>query len=179
MMAHPGKKLMFMGQEFGQFIEWNYKQGLDWLLLDYEKHVQLKNYFKFINELYKNTPALWQNDYDWKGFSWISNDDVNNSVIAFRRIDDDGREIIAVCNFTKVLRKNYCIGVPRNGTYEVIMNSDAIEFGGEGKGSAGKIQSLPKPMHTLPYSVSLELPGNSVIYLKTPKQQRSGKHKTN
>ena len=174
-MAHPGKKLMFMGQEFGQFIEWNYEQGLDWLLLKYEKHIQLKTFFKFINELYKNTPALWQNDYDWKGFSWISNDDINNSVIAFRRMDDDDREIIAVCNFTKVLRENYCIGVPRSGTYQVIMNSDAIEFGGEGKGSTGKISSISKPLHTLPYSISLELPGNSVIYLKAPKQVQEKK----
>ena len=168
MMAHPGKKLMFMGQEFGQFIEWNYKQGLDWLLLDYEAHRKHMHFVKTINELYKSTPALWEIDYNWEGFNWISNDDVDNSVIAFRRIDKDKKEIIAVCNFTPVSRENYCIGVPKAGSYKVVLNTDAEEFGGKGKGSTGSVKSKKAPMHGFENSISLDLPGLSVIYLKAP-----------
>ena len=168
MMAHPGKKLIFMGQEFGQFIEWNYENELDWLLLDYEKHRQLKYYFKTINKLYKDTPALWQIDYSWEGFSWISSDDNENSVIAFRRIDESKKEVIAVCNFTSVQRDDYRIGVPKNGTYTVILNSDDVDFGGNGKGSTGKVKAEKIPLHGYEQSISLSLPGNSVIYLKSP-----------
>ncbi len=168
MMAHPGKKLMFMGQEFGQFIEWNYKQGLDWLLLDYEAHRKHQHFVKTINELYKSNPALWQVDYNWEGFNWISNDDVDNSVIAFRRIDKDKKEIIAVCNFTPVTRENYCIGVPKAGSYKVILNTDAEEFGGKGAGTTGSVKSRKAPMHGFENSISLDLPGLSVIYLKAP-----------
>ncbi|MBQ6625599.1 MAG: 1,4-alpha-glucan branching protein GlgB [Clostridia bacterium] len=178
MMAHPGKKLMFMGQEFGQFIEWNYTQELDWLLLDYEKHRQLKHYFSKINEFYQKTPALWENDYGWDGFSWISSDDCDNSIIAFRRIDSKNREIIAVCNFTSVYRENYLIGVPRNGTYTVVLNSDDKDFGGQGTGSRDKIKSKKLPMHGYNFSISLDLPGNSVIYLSAP-QIRNKKLSTN
>ncbi len=171
MTAHPGKKLIFMGQEFGQFIEWDYKKGLDWLLLDYEKHRQLKHYFKTINEFYKKTPAFWKIDYGWDGFYWISNDDTDNSVIAFVRKDDKEKEIICVCNFTPVRRENYKIGVKRSGTYEVLMNSDDIDFGGEGNGSHGKIKSVKKPLHSFENSITLDLPGNSVIYLKSPNKR--------
>lgn len=172
MMAHPGKKLMFMGQEFGQFIEWNYKKGLDWLLLDYEKHRQLQHYFEVINKFYKDNPALWEIDYGWNGFSWISSDDRDNSVIAFRRIDSKGKEIIAICNFTNVLRKNYLIGIPKNGTYTVLLNSDDTEFGGSGSGSKGKIKSKKLAMHGYDHSISLDLPGNSVIYLSAPQTRK-------
>lgn len=166
MMAHPGKKLMFMGQEFGQFIEWNYEQGLDWQLLDYPKHQELQNYFKKINEFYKANAPLWQIDYSWEGFSWISSDDKDNSVIAFRRIDDNGKELIAVCNFTNVERTDYRIGVPKKGNYKVVFNSDDVEFGGAGGGDHDKIKTEMLIMHGFEQSISLTLPPMSTIYLK-------------
>ena len=166
MMAHPGKKLMFMGQEFGQFIEWNYEKGLDWLLLDYPKHRALQNYFKKINEFYKANPAFWQIDYSWEGFSWISSDDKDNSVIAFRRIDEKGKEIIVVCNFTNVDRCDYRIGIPKKGAYKIVFNSDDVEFGGEGKGNKGKLKTESINMHGFEQSISLDLPPMSAIYIK-------------
>ena len=166
MMAHPGKKLMFMGLEFGQFIEWNYEKGLDWLLLDYPKHRALQNYFKKINEFYKANPAFWQIDYSWEGFSWISSDDKDNSVIAFRRIDEKGKEIIVVCNFTNVERCDYRIGIPKKGAYKIVFNSDDVEFGGEGKGNKGKLKTESINMHGFEQSISLDLPPMSAIYIK-------------
>ena len=166
MMAHPGKKLMFMGQEFGQFIEWNYEQELDWLLLDYPKHRALQNYFRDINLLYKKTRPLWEVDYSWEGFSWISSDDKDNSVIAFRRMDESGKEIIAVCNFTNVERLDYRIGVPKKGNYKVFFNSDDVAYGGEGRGNKDKIKAETINMHGFEQSISLDLPPLSTIYLK-------------
>ena len=166
MMAHPGKKLMFMGQEFGQFIEWNYEQELDWLLLDYPKHRALQTYFRDINLLYKKTRPLWEVDYSWEGFSWISSDDKDNSVIAFRRIDESGKEIIAVCNFTNVERLDYRIGVPKKGSYKVFFNSDDVAYGGEGRGNKDKIKAETINMHGFEQSISLDLPPLSTIYLK-------------
>ena len=166
MMAHPGKKLMVMGQEFGQFIEWNYEKGLDWLLLDYPKHRALQNYFKKINEFYKANPAFWQIDYSWEGFSWISSDDKDNSVIAFRRIDEKGKEIIVVCNFTNVERCDYRIGIPKKGAYKIVFNSDDVDFGGEGKGNKGKLKTESINMHGFEQSISLDLPPMSAIYIK-------------
>ena len=166
MMAHPGKKLLFMGQEFGQFIEWNYEQELDWLLLDYPKHRALQAYFRDINLLYKKTRPLWEVDYSWEGFSWISSDDKDNSVIAFRRIDESGKEIIAVCNFTNVERLDYRIGVPKKGNYKVFFNSDDVAYGGEGRGNKDKIKAETINMHGFEQSISLDLPPLSTIYLK-------------
>ena len=175
MTAHPGKKLMFMGQEFAQFIEWNYEQGLDWVLLDYDMHRKMQSYVRTLNTLYKKHSPLWQVDYNWEGFNWISNDDVDNSVISFRRIDKDKKEIIAVCNFTNVERNNYRIGVPRAGTYKVILNSDSEEFGGGGKGTAEKVKSEKIPMHGFDNSIALDLAGMSVIYLTPPARRNTNK----
>ena len=166
MMAHPGKKLLFMGQEFGQFIEWNYKQELDWLLLDYDMHRKLKEFSRTLNRFYKRNPTMWEIDYSWEGFSWISSDDSANSVIAFRRIDKSGDELIAVCNFTPVTREKYRIGVPEKGTYRIVLNTDSTEFGGSGTKIQKTYTSKPIPMHSFEQSISLTLPGLSVVYLK-------------
>ena len=166
MMAHPGKKLTFMGQEFGQFIEWKYDAGLDWLLLGYEKHRQLQTYVKTLNRLYKKTPALWEIDYDWEGFAWCVSDDKDNSVVAFRRKDKLGNEIVCVCNFTVVTRDNYAFGVEKDGHYEVILNSDDVAFGGSGQGPKTRVTTKKQPMHGYQYSLNMTLPGLSAILLR-------------
>ncbi|MCM1543850.1 MAG: 1,4-alpha-glucan branching protein GlgB [Ruminococcus sp.] len=178
MMAHPGKKLTFMGQEFGQFIEWKYDQGLDWLLLDYEKHRQLQCYYKELNKIYKKYPALWEIDYGWEGFSWCVSDDKDNSVIAFRRIDKKGNEIVCVCNFTPVMREKYSFGVEKEGTYEVILNSDSDKFGGSGAGTKTKVISKNVPMHGYENSITVNLPGLTVMYLKHKKKPEKKAEKT-
>ena len=166
MMAHPGKKLMFMGQEFGQFIEWKYDQGLDWLLLGYEKHRKLLDYNKALNEIYKKYPAMWQEDYSWDGFKWCVSDDNENSVLVFRRIDNNQNEIVCVCNFTPVTRENYSFGVEKKGTYEVILNSDDEAFGGNGVGTHGKLKTKKQALHGYENSLTVDIAGLSVIYLK-------------
>ena len=175
MMAHPGKKLLFMGQEFGQFIEWNYKQELDWLLLDYDMHRKLKEFSRTLNRFYKRNPTMWEIDYSWEGFSWISSDDSANSVIAFRRIDKSGDELIAVCNFTPVTREKYRIGVPEKGTYRIVLNTDSTEFGGSGTKMQKTYTSKPIPMHSFEQSISLTLPGLSVVYLKKQGKKTNNK----
>ena len=166
MMAHPGKKLLFMGTEFCQANEWNVEKELEWGLLQYPEHQKAQAFFKALNHFYLETPALWQVDFSWEGFSWISNDDYTQSVIAFRRIDKDGNDLIAVCNFVPVQRENYSIGIPAAGIYTEVFNSDSVEFGGGGVTNGDTIRSVPEPMHGFEDSISLTLPAMSVLYLK-------------
>lgn len=166
MMAHPGKKLLFMGSEFGQFKEWAYKEGLDWLLLDYEKHRQLQAFSKELNHFYTAHPALWQIDYSWEGFQWISSDDNSNSVIAFRRIDRDGKDLITVFNFTPNDHKDYRIGVPEKGTYKVVMDTALKKYGGTKPRLCGTYKTKKIPMHNMEQSISLKLSGLSALYLE-------------
>ena len=167
MMSHPGKKLLFMGQEFAQFIEWDYKKGLDWLLLDYEAHKNMQNYVAQLNKFYLKSPELWEIDYSWDGFSWISNDDNSQSIISFRRIDKSGNEIITVCNFVPVDREDYRIGVPRAGSYRRIFCSDDAKFGGKTQ-TARSFRSEKIPMHGYENSVALSIPAMSVSYFRVP-----------
>lgn len=166
MFAHPGKKLLFMGSEFGQFIEWNYKQGLDWLLLDYEKHRKMLGFSKELNRFYKAHPALWEIDYDWEGFQWISSDDNANSVIAFRRIDKSGKELIAVFNFTPNSFDEYRIGVPEYATYSVVMDTSLEKYGGTKPRMSGTYKAKKQPMHGLDQSIGLKLNGLSALFLE-------------
>ncbi len=175
MMAHPGKKLLFMGQEFAQFIEWNYEQPLDWFLLEYDTHKAMQKYVKELNTLYLKTTPLFEIDYSWEGYSWISNDDNLQSIISFRRIDKEGNEIIVVCNFVPVKRENYRIGVPRKGSYRPIFCSDYTKFGGTTE-KLSAVKSEEISMHGYDNSVSLEIPPMSVTYYKAPtKHQKSKK----
>ena len=166
MYAHPGKKLLFMGQEFGQFIEWDEKKQLDWFLLDYDAHRSLHKYVKALNRFYKENSPLWEIDYSWEGFKWIVSDDCNNSVIGFVRTDEKGDSIIAVCNFTSVERESYKIGVPEKGAYDVVFNSDSKEFGGMGKSKKRVYRTKNVPMHNMEQSIDMTLPPLSTIYLK-------------
>ena len=173
MMAHPGKKLLFMGQEFAQKNEWNYETQLDWELLELPEHKRMEQFSQDLNRFYLEHSPLWQDDDSWQGFSWISHDDYQQSVIAFRRIDDAGKEIIAVCNFCPVQRNDYKIGVPKEGSYALAFNTDDKKYGGSGI-TESKFRTLPISMHGFEQCVSLTLAPLSVIYLTfTPPKKRT------
>ena len=132
MAAHPGKKLSFMGNEFAQFDEWKYASRLDWQLLDYELHRKMHEFVRTLNHFYLDHPCFWQNDSDWTGFQWLQADDRDNSVVAFRRVDRQGRDVLVVCNFCPVLREGYKMGVPKPYWYEPVLTSSDPQFGGDG-----------------------------------------------
>jgi 1,4-alpha-glucan branching enzyme len=172
MMAHPGKKLLFMGQEFGQFVEWNEAKPLDWMLLDYDKHRQLQSYVRTLNHFYKENPILWQVDYSWEGFQWIVPDDSQQSVVAFLRRDAAGKMILVVCNFNPVLREAYSLGAPVAGTYKEILNSDDEAFGGTGAVHNKSVRTKKTPMHGFDQSITLTLPPMSTLYFEVPTPRR-------
>ncbi len=169
MYAHPGKKLVFMGSEIGQFDEWDSDSGIQWDLLKFDKHMALYTFFKQINKFYLEHKPLYELDNTPKGFEWIHRNDYTQSVIAFRRTDFDGNEIIAVCNFQPVKHENYMIGVPKFGEYEEIFNSDLAEFGGSGVSNTGNLTTVPMKIHGYKQGLSLTLPPLGVIYLKCTK----------
>lgn len=180
MMAHPGKKLLFMGQEFAQFIEWNYEKELDWILLEYDMHKKMQYFSKTLNYKYLKTKAFYEIENSWDGFSWISNDDNEQSVIAFYRTDSDGNQTAVVCNFVPVERENYRIGIPSGGTWYVTLNTDDPKFGGNGTAEEKSYKAEKIPMHGRDFSLNLHLPALSVIYLqkrtvKSKKQKESDK----
>ncbi|WP_288527252.1 1,4-alpha-glucan branching protein GlgB [uncultured Eubacterium sp.] len=175
MMAHPGKKLLFMGSEFGQFIEWNYKQGLDWLLLDYDKHRQTLEFSRELNKFYKEHSELWEIDYSWDGFQWISSEDNCNSVIAFRRMNKKGEELIAVFNWTPNSFDSYRIGVPKNGTYKVVFDTSLEKFGGDKHRMSGSYKSKKGSIHGYEQYIDLKLHGLSAIFLKKAADKQPAK----
>ncbi len=168
MMAHPGKKLSFMGNEFAQFIEWDFSKELDWFLLKYDSHRKMKRYVRDINKLYLENRPFWEKDTSWEGFRWICADDRDQSVVSFRRIDKDGNEIVAVINFCPVMRKNYRIGLPYEGKLSVLFSSSRKMYGGNGervKGAKAKKQA----MHGMDYSAEICVPALSCTYYKLQK----------
>ncbi len=166
MMAHPGTKLLFMGQEFGQFIEWNYERELDWLLLEYPAHRQLRACVRALNLFYKANAPLWEVEDGWEGFRWIAGDDNVNSVIAFERIGRAGRALLCVCNFTPVTREGYRIGAPEAGEYAVVFSTDAEQFGGAGLTDGKAYKTRPKAAHGFDQSLEITLPGLSAVFLE-------------
>ncbi|MCH5296394.1 MAG: 1,4-alpha-glucan branching protein GlgB [Ruminococcus sp.] len=169
MFAHPGKKFLFMGSEIGQFDEWDVKSSLQWNLLDFEKHSQLNLFFRDINKFYIENKPLYELDTIWKGFDWIHHDDFTNSVIAFKRTDSEGNDIIAVCNFQPNKHKEYNIGVPKYGLYDEIFSSDRLEYGGTGTTNGTNLIPQKMKIHGCEQGLSLTIPPLSVIYLKCVK----------
>ncbi|EOD00528.1 1,4-alpha-glucan branching protein GlgB [Caldisalinibacter kiritimatiensis] len=167
MMGYPGKKLLFMGGEFGQFVEWKYDAELDWLLLDYPMHAKLKKYVKDLNHLYKNIKALYERDHEIDTFAWIDYQNYKQSIISFIRKGGDEEEfLIVICNFAGVEYDNYRIGVPKFTIYKEILNSDSKEYGGSGYINGGYIKPSKTNFHNMPYSIEIKIPAFSVIYIK-------------
>lgn len=166
MYAHPGKKLLFMGTESGQVIEWDYRVPVFWNLLEDDKHRKLQHFFRSLNRFYLDNRPFYERDTSWKGFDWIHHDDYTNSVIAFKRTDEDDNEIIAVCNFRPIQHHKYFIGVSKNAVYAEVFSSDSAEFGGSGVTNGGEIRPVPMKIHGCNQGLSLTLPPMSVIYLK-------------
>lgn len=165
MMAHPGKKLNFMGNEFAQFIEWDYRRQLDWLLLNYPMHRMMQQYVRRLNHIYRSTRPLYEIDDSWEGFKWLAVDDNDNNIVAFARFDERGRAVVAVVNFSPVAREGYRLGVPQAGRYIELLNSDAQEFGGSGVGNPALLTADGAALHGCEQSVSLTVPPLSALYL--------------
>ncbi len=168
MYAQPGKKLLFMGGELGQWREWTHDESLEWHLLDYLPHSSLKRWVEELNHFYRRQPALYELDFEPAGFEWIDCNDVEHSVVSLIR---KGRSpddlLVVVCNFTPTTHFNYRIGVPRPGFWKELLNSDAREYGGSGQGNMGGVESAPVPLHGRPYSLTITLPPLSTVFFRS------------
>ena len=166
MFGHPGKKLLFMGQEFAQLREWSEARSLDWFLLDQPLHSKMQNYVKALNHMYTKYDSLFYNDNEVMGFEWIKCDDAEEGIVAFIRRGKTAKEqLLFVCNFVPVERTNHLVGAPCLCKYEEILNSDAEEFGGRGT-SNGIVKAVPQPCDRMPYAISLNIPPLSVMVFK-------------
>ena len=165
--AHPGKKLNFMGNEFGQFIEWNFQRPLDWFLLDYDTHRDMHEYTKKLNHLYLKYPAFYERDDSHEGFHWLLVDDCVRNTVAFYREDNKGEKIIVVVNFSDVTREPYEFGVPDKGKYEVILNSSA-----KGHVDNTIYKTIDESFGEIPQKLKIKLEGNSALYLKLIKEDK-------
>ncbi len=164
--AHPGKQLLFMGSEFGQWNEWNHDTELDWDLLRYDEHSKLKTFVSDLNLILMCNPAFHMLDCSPEGFSWIDFSDTQATVVSFIRYSGKGDHVVCVFNMTPVVRENYQIGVPYKGTYTEILNTDSDIYGGSGKGNLGRVHSKPGGMHNLPHLVSLTLPPLAAVFMQ-------------
>jgi 1,4-alpha-glucan branching enzyme len=168
MYAQSGKKLLFMGSEFGQWNEWYHETSLDWNLLDFPDHVGLQHWVQDLNAALKAEPALHELDNDPAGFEWIDANDSQSSVVALMRKSSGGDPVLIVCNFTPVTRTNYRVGVPSGGYWRELLNSDAGIYGGSNQGNQGGVNAEALQMHGRPYSLNLTLPGLSALFFKAP-----------
>ena len=165
MMGHPGKKLLFMGQEFAQFIECRYEESLELFMTDYPQHKNMQNFVKDLNKFYLKNSPLWEIDCSWEGFRWISSDDNLQSIISFIRTDKSGKQLLCVCNFVPVSRENYRIGVPKAGVYKPMFSSDYAKYGGNTE-ALEEMVSENVAMHGFDNSISINIPAMSVTFYK-------------
>jgi 1,4-alpha-glucan branching enzyme len=173
MYGHPGRKLLFMGGEFGQFIEWNFEQGLDWFLLDYDLHKKMQLCVRDLNKLYKTEKALWELDSSPDGFEWIDGSDADRGVISFvRKAKNWKDQLIFVCNFTPNVYEGYRVGVPLPGFYKEVFNSDAAIYGGSNKGNNGGLPADDYSWQSKQYSLCLTIPPLGVVVLKPEIEQQ-------
>ncbi|HTY53801.1 MAG TPA: 1,4-alpha-glucan branching protein GlgB [Candidatus Binataceae bacterium] len=169
MWARAGKKVLFMGGEFGQWYEWQHDYSLDWHLLEGADHRGVQNLVRDLNRIYRAEPALWERDHDPSGFQWIDANNTDENVIAFMRISPStGRRIVCVGNFSPVVRTSYRVGVPVPGLYREILNTDAEIYGGSNKGNAGAVMAENQPWHGLPFSLKLILPPLATVWFEVP-----------
>ncbi len=167
MFGHPGKKLLFMGGEFGQVREWGHEESLEWHVLQYDYHAGLKKWVSDLNRLYKTEEALHGLDFSNEGFEWIDFHDSEESIISFIRKGSASKDtILVVCNLTPAYREGYRIGVPEGGFWKEVLNSDGAEYGGSGKGNAGGVDAEPTPYHKRPFSVNLIMPPLATVIFK-------------
>ena len=167
MYGFPGKKLLFMGGEFAQRNEWNHEKSLDWHLAQFPPHAGMQKWISDLNRIYRGESALHQVDFHYSGFEWIDFQDEVSSIISFMRKSNEEKEkIIIACNFTPVPRKNYRVGVPEEGLYQEILNSDSSYYEGSNVGNAGKLNAESIPCHNRKYSLNLTLPPLAVVFLK-------------
>jgi 1,4-alpha-glucan branching enzyme len=167
MWGHPGKKLLFMGGEFGQRREWAHEESLEWHVLQYPEHAGLQRWVTDLNRLYRSEPALYQVDFEQSGFEWVDCNDSEQSVLTFlRRPRGGGPPVLVACNFTPVPRTNYIIGVPCGGYWREVANSDATLYGGSGMGNLGGVQAAPVAAHGRLHSLAVTLPPLAVVMFK-------------
>jgi 1,4-alpha-glucan branching enzyme len=167
MYGHPGKKLMFMGCEFGQWREWTHDESLDWHLCAYPNHQGLKRLVQDLNTLMRHQPAMSHFDADWRGFEWVDCNDAHaNTILFLRRSENAADTLLFACNFSPVPRQGYRVGVPEGGCWEEILNTDASLYGGSNCGNAGGIEARDYATHGRPATLELTLPPLGVVVLK-------------
>jgi len=176
MLTHPGKSLIFMGAEFGQWHEWQDAYSLDWHLLDMdsedgERHRGLHRFFKEVNNFYLANKPLWELDFSWDGFQWIYADDAEANTISFIRKDKKGQFLLVLCNFSPVFRDHYHVGAPFRGTYQEVFNTDAVEFGGRGRLNPEPLVTVDEACHGFEQKLIVDLPPMSAVILKCARKK--------
>jgi 1,4-alpha-glucan branching enzyme len=172
MYSHPGKNLLFMGGELGQWDEWNHDKSIDWHLIQFAPHRCLQKFVIDLNRIYQSEPALYEGDFHYGGFEWIDFHDSDNSILSFmRKAKDPDDLLIIICNFTPLPRPGYRIGVAKNSHYKEILNSDSQIYWGSNMGNAGGVNADKVPWHAKPYSIKITIPPLSIMIFKPVRTQ--------